>query len=130
MRWRSASAPWAEGMSVVPSFQVFNSSNIPVQTLSLNQNMHHHYGTYIILGNLEVTANLYCEFAYPYWEGYMFEVTSGSLSNGNSVRGAHVMLFGLFKTLIRSRADTKLIFFLRKDLFLLCMRDTVCPDPT
>ena len=24
-----------------------------------------------ILGDAEVTANLYCNFAYPYWEGFM-----------------------------------------------------------
>ena len=36
------------------------------------------------LGDPEVTANLYCNFAYPYWNGwdsqYIFAVTSGSPS--------------------------------------------------
>ena len=29
------------------------------------------YIIYDILGDQEVTANLYCNFAYPYWEGYL-----------------------------------------------------------
>ena len=38
-----------------------------------------------VLGDPEVTANLYCKFTYPYWEGcvnfqYIFAVTSGSPS--------------------------------------------------
>ena len=28
----------------------------------------------LILGDPEVTANLYCNFAYPYWEGCGFAV--------------------------------------------------------
>ena len=38
-----------------------------------------------LLGDPEATANLYCNFAHPYWEGYVicsiFVVTSGSPSN-------------------------------------------------
>ena len=36
------------------------------------------------MGDPEITANLYCNFAYPYWEGCViyskFAITSGSPS--------------------------------------------------
>ena len=38
---------------------------------------------YVVLGDQEVTATLYCNFAYLNWEGdlqYIFAVTSGSPS--------------------------------------------------
>ena len=46
-----------------------------------------------ILGDPEVTANLYCNFAYPYWEGcvicsILFAVTSGSPSSYSNKKGS------------------------------------------